>query len=135
MSSQQRDRPQLPVQKILVVEDDPAYRRIVALQLRSLGWTCLTASTHAEALEQLADGHEIDVVLLDYAMYGNGPETFVQEIKKLKRQPYVVGHSSMNRRRDFAALGIQRFVRKPLPVEQLTALVIESTADPSKAQA
>jgi hypothetical protein len=40
----------------------------------------------------------------------------------------------MNRRRDFAALAIQRFVLKPLDIERFTALLSESTADQAKTQ-
>lgn len=108
------------VRNLLVVDDDAAYRRIVALQLRSIGWTCVTASTHAEPLEELVDNPDIDVVLLDYTMHGSGPQALVQEITKLGRQPCIVGHGSMNRRRDFAAVGVERFMLKPLSVEQFT---------------
>jgi CheY-like chemotaxis protein len=114
-----------------VVDDDRAYRRLVALQLRSVGWTCLTASTHAEAIEKLADHPEIDIVLLDYNVHGNGPQALVREINKLERRPYIVGHSSTNRRRDFAALGVRRFVSKPLPLGQYSTLASEFVAAPS----
>jgi hypothetical protein len=67
-------------------------------------------------------------------MHGNGPETLVQEINKLKRRPHIVGHSSMNRRSDFAALGIRRFVLKPLPIRQYTTPAGKRTVTPPRKQ-
>ena len=103
----------MPVGKILIVEDDEAYRRIVALQLRHAGCTCLTASTLADAGRQLHEDDDIDVILLDYTMHGRGPDALLEEVSQLRRKPRIIGHSSMDRCREFAALGVREFLLNP----------------------
>lgn len=128
MSSQEATRSQIAAPGgILVVEDDAAYCHIVSLQLGAAGCTFLTASTHAEALRLLDEGHEIAVILLDYTMNGSGPVALVEHLNQLERQPRIIGHSSMNRRRDFAALGVREFVVKPLDVGRFIRLLTETT--------
>ena len=126
MSGKQADGPGTSLRKILVVEDDAAYRRIVALQLGVAGCPCQTASTHAEALRLLDEDREIEVILLDYTMNGSGPDRLVEQLTSLRPEVRIVGHSSMNRHRDFAALGIREFVLKPLHVERFIHLLNSS---------
>ena len=83
MSGKQADGRMIPSRKILVVEDDAAYRRIVALQLGLAGCPCQTASTYAEAVRLLDEDHEIEVILLDYTMNGSGPERLVEQMSLL----------------------------------------------------
>jgi DNA-binding NtrC family response regulator len=127
LSGRQGNKPQSPVQKILVAEDDVAYRRIVALQLRAAGFVCLTASTHAEALQKFQDDCDIGVILLDYTMNGRAPDALVGQLNPLRRHPRIIGHSSMDRRRDFAALGVREFLLKPLDVGRFIQLLTETT--------
>jgi CheY-like chemotaxis protein len=54
---------------ILVVEDEPAVRDYVSLQLEALGYTVLTASNGAEALEVLHRGR-VDLLFTDMVMPG-----------------------------------------------------------------
>jgi two-component system, cell cycle sensor histidine kinase and response regulator CckA len=62
-------RPSPPSPTILVVEDDPAVRRVLVLWLESLGHDVLTAGNGAEALEVICERHdEIDLIVSDVIM-------------------------------------------------------------------
>ncbi|MBC2665349.1 response regulator [Novosphingobium flavum] len=65
------------VRRVLVVDDEPTVRSIVAEQLRALGAEVVEASNGAEALECIAEPNfTIDMVISDYAMPGlNGLQT------------------------------------------------------------
>jgi two-component system, cell cycle sensor histidine kinase and response regulator CckA len=60
---------------ILLVEDDPAVRPLVALTLRSYGYAVTDAATPQEALELAARGEPFDLLVTDVVMPGmNGRE-------------------------------------------------------------
>jgi two-component system, cell cycle response regulator len=54
---------------ILVVDDDPALRELIAVQLENAGYQTVRASDGEEAL-RLATEHEPDVIVLDVSMRG-----------------------------------------------------------------
>jgi signal transduction histidine kinase/CheY-like chemotaxis protein len=53
---------------ILVVDDDPDVRALVAAELESLGYVVTAADSGRQALDILADGAYPDLLLVDYAM-------------------------------------------------------------------
>jgi PAS domain S-box-containing protein len=55
---------------ILVVEDDPAVRNVVANMVESLGYQVLEACDGTDALALLAAGEKVDLVLTDVVMPG-----------------------------------------------------------------
>lgn len=124
MGGERTDGPQLFTRKILIIDDDEAYGRIVALQLRAAGYRCRTAFTHADAVQQIQVDYEIGVILLDYSMYGRDPGPVVDQLTKLRPHVCIIGHSTANRSREFAALGVRYFFRKPLQVNRLTQLLM-----------
>lgn len=87
---------------ILVVEDDPDVRDLVALYLEELGYASMTAASGPEALEILAapGTPTIDLLLTDLVMPGgmNGIELIREarrkqpEIKALLTSGYMAGH-------------------------------------------
>lgn len=104
---------------VLVVDDDMDYRRIVALQLGGIGCRCHLAGTHDEALRLLSLHPEIDVAVLDYHMRGADPARLVEQVRAIRPDVTLVGHSSMERRAKFAALGVDRFLLKPWTPDEL----------------
>jgi len=111
---EQASEPVTSTPKILVVDDNRDYSRIVALQLRTAGHACVEAFAHSEAIKRLEQDDDIDVVLLDYIMHRQGPEALLHQLRQWPRKLRIIGTSSSNRRPEFAALGIVEFVRKPL---------------------
>lgn len=108
---------------VLVVDDDADYRRIVALRLGSVGCRCHLAGTHDEALRLLSRHPEIDVAVLDYHMRGADPAWLVDQVRAIRPDVTLVGHSSMERTKHFAALGVDRFLLKPWSPGDLLALL------------
>ena len=105
--------------RVLVVDDDADYRRIVALRLENVGCRCHLSGTHAEALRFLSRHPEIDVAILDYHMRGENVASLVRRIQELRPDVTIVGHSSMERAKHFAALGVDRFLLKPWTPDEL----------------
>jgi PAS domain S-box-containing protein len=56
--------------RVLVVDDDPLVREVLARQLRAAGFDVLRAESGIEALALLAAGEHIDVLLTDLSMPG-----------------------------------------------------------------
>lgn len=54
--------------RILVVDDEPDIRRICRILLETGGYTVLEAATGAEAVEQLRQHPELDLILMDIMM-------------------------------------------------------------------
>src|SRR5437762_10710833 len=52
---------------ILIVEDEPAFRRVLAAYLQTKGFTVVAAADGADALRLLKD-HEVDLAVLDLLM-------------------------------------------------------------------
>ncbi len=78
--------------RILLVDDEPDIRQIAAMALQlGSGWTVLTASSGAQALE--VAGREVpDAILLDVMMPGmDGPETLrrLREDAALRETPVL----------------------------------------------
>jgi len=109
--------------RVLVVDDDSDYRRIVGLRMESVGCKCHMSGTHEEALRLLSRHPEIEVAVLDYHMRGTDIALLVRRIRDLRPDVILVGHSSMERREKFAALGVDRFLLKPWSPSELFALL------------
>lgn len=126
-SSGVADRPSRDVAflsgRMLVVDDDADYRRIVALRMESVGCRCRLAGTHAEALRLLSRHPEVEVAVLDFHMRREDIALLVKRIRDLRPDVTLVGHSSMERREKFAALGVDRFLLKPWTPDQLWAVL------------
>jgi CheY-like chemotaxis protein len=108
---------------VLVVDDDEAYRRIVALRMQSVGCTCHVSGTHDEAVRLLSRHLDIEVAVLDYHMRGADVASLVRRIRNQRPDVTIVGHSSMERRKHFAALGVDRFLLKPWSPSDLFGLL------------
>jgi CheY-like chemotaxis protein len=77
--------------QILVVDDDPFIREVTLRRLTSLGYRAIAAATGAEALEALASGADIDLLLTDIRMPGglHGP-ALAKEARRLRPQIKVL---------------------------------------------
>jgi CheY-like chemotaxis protein len=108
---------------VLVVDDNADYRRIVGLRMERAGFACHFSGTHAEALRLVARHPEIEVAVVDYHMREATVASLVRRIREIRPDVTIVGHSSMERREHFAALGVDRFLLKPWTPEQLMELL------------
>jgi two-component system, OmpR family, response regulator len=72
----------MPIEKVLLVDDDNDLRRIAQISLKRVGkWTVLLASSGAEALK-IATEQNPDVILLDVMMPGMDGPTTLSELRR-----------------------------------------------------
>lgn len=129
-----------PVQKVLVVDDDPHLREVVRYALTRGGFTVTEASSGAEAL-RLYRASAPDLVVLDVVMPElDGIET-CRELRKLGRTP-IVFLSSRDEELD-RVLGLEMggddYLTKPFSTRELVARVKavlrRATPEPAPANA
>ena len=103
--------------KILIVEDHPDSREILAFMLRSMDYDVIEAANGQEAIEK-AGAEEPDLVIMDIGLPGiNGIEATV----KLKQDPKtahipVIAHSAWSEQKYKAAAlraGMVEYLLKP----------------------
>jgi len=107
---------------VLVVDDEPALVRALAINLRSAGWTVQTASTGAAALD-LAAAARPDVVLLDLGLPDMDGTEVLAGIRRWSEVPVVV-LSARQRGEDKVEaldLGADDYVTKPFAMDELLA--------------
>lgn len=87
---------------ILVVEDNLINQRVLATQLRKIGCVVHVANHGGEAIEQIchskfhrdhvADGIEIDVVLMDLEMPVMDGQTCARKLREMQNSGELIGH-------------------------------------------
>src|SRR5215475_390482 len=76
---------------VLVVDDDPTQRRLIQAVLEREGFAVAHAENGDAAIERLASGQSVDVVLLDLVMPGmSGQDTLTEMRVRGFRQPVIV---------------------------------------------
>jgi len=112
---------------ILVVDDEPAIRRLVAAILQQQGYAVLLAPTGAEAVRLYQDhSGVIGTVLLDIRMPGlDGPAT-LEALRALDPQVrccFLSGDLGDYSEADLLQRGARGVLRKPFRVEELVSLL------------
>ncbi len=111
---------------VLVVEDDPVTRQALAALLDLDGFTVVTAHDGVDALDQLGQGLEPCLILLDAAlprMPGAEFRRVQQSHPTFSRFPVAVISGSPDAESEARKLGIADFIRKPVMVDAVTHLV------------
>jgi CheY-like chemotaxis protein len=105
--------------KILLVDDDPAIRRVLTRLLAEEDYTALPAANGVEALE-LAAATKFDLVLLDLNMpLKDGWETFQQLVSQNPLLPIIVITARANQLFPALASGVGALLEKPLDFTRL----------------
>jgi len=125
--------------RVLVVDDDPAQRRILEETIKRFGYSVSTAESGDKALAVLkADGAgDICLVLLDLVMPGTDGLAVLAAMRSLPRKPPAIvqtAHGSIDAAIAAMRAGAVDFVVKPVSPERLevsikNALKIEALAD------
>jgi two-component system KDP operon response regulator KdpE len=110
--------------RILVIEDDPAVRRVLARNLGAHGFRVETAATGREGLALDPSFHS-DLVLLDLGLPDMGGLEVIEELRARTTTPIVVlsvrgGEADKVRALD---LGADDYLTKPFGVDELLARV------------
>jgi CheY-like chemotaxis protein len=112
---------------VLVVDDEPDFRELVALYLADWGLKCVEASNCSEALPLVErERAQLRIVLLDYFMPGPPPLACLRSIRARLDPDADVAlvSAAVDIRERAAALGVQRYLAKPFEASALQALVL-----------
>jgi len=110
------------VSKVLVVDDEPALARALAINLRAHGWEVVTAADGRSALEAAATEHP-DVVLLDLGLPDMDGTEVLAGLRGWTKVPIVVLSARQHGEDKVEALdlGADDYVTKPFAMNELLA--------------
>jgi two-component system, OmpR family, KDP operon response regulator KdpE len=112
------------VTTVLVVDDEPAMRRTLALNLRARGYDVEVAATGEEALARLRAGGT-DLVLLDLGLPDLSGVEVVATLRGWSELPVIVVSARHGSEDKVAALdaGADDYVTKPVGIDELLARI------------
>ncbi|HOM17876.1 MAG TPA: sigma-54 dependent transcriptional regulator [Thermoguttaceae bacterium] len=117
--------------KILLVEDEPAQRRLLAEFLQSLGYETAEAGSAGQAIE-LLNSSAVDLILLDVRLPDQSGMDLLGAIRQEHPQtPVVVMTAYADLRQAVSAVkqGATDYLAKPLDLDELAAVVADALAD------
>ncbi|HUL59378.1 MAG TPA: response regulator transcription factor [Anaeromyxobacteraceae bacterium] len=116
-------------QRILVVDDDPELRAALVEALEAEGFTVDEAEDGIQALERIADAGP-DVLLVDYGLPRLAGDELVRRLRALGVNAPVVLVTAADRAREVAeAMGVERWVGKPVSLRELLAQVRRAASE------
>jgi two-component system cell cycle sensor histidine kinase/response regulator CckA len=106
---------------VLLVEDEPMVRAVAERALTRHGYTVITADNGEEALEILARGDPIDLLLSDVVMPGMDGPTMVEQARKERPDLKILFMSGYAEEQLRDSINIDRahFLPKPFSVQEL----------------
>ena len=124
------------MQKIMIIEDDPAIREELALLLGNEGYRALTVTEFVNVPEQVTDA-DPDLILLDLGLPGRDGFSLCAEIRRNSGAPiiFVTSRDSAMDELQALSLGGDDYITKPYNILVLLARVkavlrrSESSAD------
>ncbi len=112
--------------KILLVDDEREFVAILTQRLTKRNYSVAFAHSGNDALVQLEDDKEIDVVILDVKMPGvDGIETLklIKEKWPLIEVIMLTGHSTLDSAIDAIKIDANDYLLKPIEMEQLVSKI------------
>lgn len=123
--------------RVLVVDDNRLVRELFLASLTERGARCRAAGTGAEALARARD-ETPDVIVLDLALPDGDGTDFVAPLRAAAPDVRIIGvsaHAGESDRARALAAGMNEFIVKPVPLDDLWAAVAGTTAPRSIASA
>jgi two-component system KDP operon response regulator KdpE len=114
--------------RILVIEDEPALARALAITLKARGYEADVAVTGVAGLELVASGHP-DLILLDLGLPDLDGMAVLEAVRGWSRIPIVVLSARQTSHDKVAALdaGADDYVAKPFAMDELLARIRAAT--------
>ena len=121
-----------PQRHILVVEDDDAYRRLVARMLQRAGYAVTAVEDFAAAVKVIDGAQAIDLLLTDIGMPAGTPHGLsIGNVAQFRRQGlrvlYMTGEHDATQFAQFAPDA--KVLQKPFTADQLVAAVTDVIGD------
>jgi two-component system cell cycle sensor histidine kinase/response regulator CckA len=111
------------MRRILVVDDEPDVRRLVARMLRHGGYEVLEAESGAEAAQMFADRGRIDLVVADVMMADvQGPQ-LAERLRQDSPDLKVLYISGCPDAQDGGRPGRTAFLQKPFTIAEIVGSV------------
>lgn len=109
--------------QILIIDDDPAIRKLIGFNLKRAGYDVLEADGPGEAFEHLKNNTP-DLVLCDIMMSGMDGFTFCEKVRseeKYKALPFIFvsAKSSLADKERAISLGADDYITKPFVLDEL----------------
>lgn len=119
--------------KLLIVDDDDAFRESMELEFADRGWKVLTAASHREALGMGAV-HRPTHAIVDLRLGGErGLEVVEDLVKRLPdvRAIVLTGYGSVATAVEAMRLGAHHYLTKPCEPDALEQALLGDRGDPS----
>ena len=116
--------------KILIVDDDEAFLKMVKVRLEKFGYGVLTASDGQKGLD-LVEVQRPNLILTDMFMQGMNGFTFCKKLKIQKATrdiPIIILSAQVKLDESFSMLGVEDFLSKPIDFEILENKIRHSLA-------
>ena len=110
--------------RILIVDDDPSIRRLLAMTLAFSGFMTESAATAKEGLKKGSDEH-FDLILLDLGLPDMSGVNFLERYRVDEQTPVIVVSAIHDETDKIAALnaGADDYVTKPFNADELIARI------------
>ncbi|AFM26567.1 response regulator [Desulfomonile tiedjei] len=117
--------------KLLVVDDEQAFLSVMQKRLSRRGIDVSLAKSGEEAITEITETRDFDVVILDVRMPGLDGIQVLKEIKKISPQTQVIvltAHPSFEAALEVTNLGAFAYLIKPCDFEELVTKVLQAAA-------
>lgn len=111
-------------QRILVCDDEPGLREMLAVQLRRLGHETVVAADSAQAAQALSAGEPFDVVVTDLVMPGGSGMDVLDRARSVDPTTQVImmtAHASTPQAVEAMRRGAYDYLQKPFKMEEFRA--------------
>lgn len=116
-------------ERILVVDDEPLLVKIYKKQLEICGYSVTGATDSRDALEKFsAQPEQFDLLITDQTMPSLSGVELAKEVQKIRPTLPIIlctGHSDVVSKEDALAMGIRKYVSKPIYGDELFQAIRE----------
>ena len=111
---------------VLVVDDEPMVRMLVAETLKELGYETIEASDAAAGLKVLASGIPVDLLITDIGMPGMSGRQLAERARAARPELkvlFMTGYAANATLNDIVPSPATQVLAKPFPVEKLAGMI------------